>query len=376
MDTNFPLLQEISEHYADSMWMQAHADDVLESINEALQDTVYQSQAVDTLLRAFPYIIPLGNIKRWSEVLRDAFDIYLGEDDLNSFGGIFLTNTQTEEIDKAISVALRRVRKRISPPLMLEAYINLFQLQVYHLTDGIDDTIILSAMDLARIVNEQASYARLNRALAYAYVRRGFYDRSMEHAKFAYAYYLKHERKIEMAISAYGIALCHRYKGNLDRASHWLDLAAENFSQTQYSRQYAVIAAEKGNLYITYEDFTEAHQWLTIANNEAQLLDPHRRATIQHSYGIVQIHLGLFEEAEDSLNLSLRYWQDINDLHQIAHLLYAFAFWAYKQEDYAGALDYLDQSETIYSSIQNNPFNGQVTALIDNLRQEIANVTG
>lgn len=376
MDTTFPLLRMVTEHYCDTPWLLDNQEDLLNTIKVTLANKDYQSQAVDALLLTFPCIIPLGNIKQWIEALRDGFDIYLGDDDLNSLGSIFLTNTQTSEIDEEVTIALRRVRKRVSPPLMLEAYINLLQLQVYRLVEGgIDDNVILSAIDLARLVNEQASYARLYRALSYAYVRRGYYDHSLKYAQMAYDYYIKQERPIEVAISAYALALNYRHKNELEHASHWLDIASENFSQTDYPRQFAVIAVEKGNIHMMNEDYQKAYQWLKIANQEVQLLDPHRRATIQHSYGIAQTDLGFYEEAEDSLNLSLRYWQDINDEHQIAHVLYALAFWAYKQELYPQALDYLDQSETIYDSIENNPFNGQIRKLIHNLRQIITDET-
>ena len=367
------LLTEIKDSYNNQEWLSIHSDALLESIKSALSDEGQRGEAVNSLLLTFPYILSVGNIKLWSQILRTAFDIYAGEEDFGAKSGLFWATFQTELIDKEVRAAMRRVRRLLSPTLIMDVYVNLFQLQAYRMVDSIDEKLILAALDLGRTVNNQEAYAKLNRAFAYAFARQGEFEQALEYARLAYNYWVNTRNKVETGIVAYAMALSYRFKKELDVAEHWLIVAGENFSQTRFPGQYAIIACERGNILMMIEDYPAAYEWLTIANNEAQILDAHTRANIQHSLGIVETHLGYYEDAEDNLNLSVRYWQDVDNGNQIAHVLYAFAFLAYKQNDFDEAIRQLDESEAIYAEVRENKFNGIITSSIQSLREKINN---
>lgn len=373
-------LKQATQHRADSQWLSQHAGDIYTTISQAFKDGNAIDDAVDSLLLVYPYVLPHGDIKRWSKLLQDGVNALERQRDesLDVRGSIktmYFTSAESKSLENALNAALRRARKRLKPATLLEVYINLFKSQVHRQTEDFNLEIVDSALKLARQVNDQEAYARLYQALAYAYYHWGEYDKALRQAEMAYESWLDLGSNHNAGLSAYIMAHSKTQMRASD-ALAWLERSAELLAKTDYKGQYAIIANETGMYYASLQNYAVAEQWFKIAVREAESLNyPPSLEAYRHCLGLTQTHLDKYKEAHANLTQALVYYEAEGDEANAAHVYHSLAYLEGRENNISQAMDYARKSFELHKRLPDTPRiqeqRSQLNILIDALEKGI-----
>lgn len=374
------ILGEAVNRRHDSGWLAHHVADVYDALVYELEQDGVPDAAAERLLLVYPYVLPHGDIKRWTKLLQDTLtniEKKTGQARKAGSGSnlslLYLLGGPSKPIETALNKALRRARQRLNPSVMLEAYINLFKSQVYRQTAEFNSNVIVAALDLARWVNDQDSYARLHQALAYAYNFWGNYDKAIDQAHLAFPHWEKKDDPYEAGLCAYAIAFALRSTGAFDSASEWLEKAGQLLARTEYHKQYALLAYETAGLLLYQLRYEEALQWIILGIEEAiKLGEPLTLAVLQQALAVAQTYTNRYDDAIENFARAEEFWITRGDNEaQLAHLYHARAFLEGRRGKRDVALDYLDKALALYSGLPRTHFHLETVSKINKLRTAI-----
>lgn len=375
MDTHL-LLNEIFDHYQDVDWVSRNASDLYTTINATLNDENTASQARDALLLVYPRALIHGDVKKWGKMIHDALAVSLKqvsksipEEGYKTINDLYMTSGQSKSPETAIAKPVRRATRRQNPRAILDSYIGIFKLQVYQQTSSFTEKAVAGALDLARLVNHPQLYARLYQALAYAYIFWGEYDRAIDRGQQAYAHWTNHGNAEEAGLTAYVIAIAHRWLGQYDEAITWLQMSSLHFSDSAYTQYKMIVEAEMGAVHLLQFQFAEAEACYQAALYEAQnLKDDYTSALLLHSTSIAQMYQEKLADAAQSLGKAYEYWQANPDPRQLSHIHHTFAYLRGLQNEREQALDHLRQAAEFSSQLPENEFRTFLETHIHTLR--------
>ena len=349
------ILDDVKLHQADLTWIRDNEETLFDFFSDAINNGTHDHNIVDGLLRVFPYIFTHGKLKHWVKLLYDVtvlFDVdETDTEHATQTSRAYMADFQPpEHAQRMIKTALRRARKRIDPSLMLQLYVNLFKSQIYFHNIAFNQALIFSALDLGRQVNEQESYGLLYQSLGFAYNHWQKPQKALEFGRLAYAYWSKTRNEYEHAMCTYIMAVAYRLTDEFEDASRWLEETSRLLNKTKYQRQYALITAETGAIFLQKKMFEEAESWTEKALNEyLELGDQHSASIAHRAIATAQIALGKFDPAEKHLNQALNYWQseEPDNIYQQQQIYHTFASMEYSRTDKKQAITYIKQSREL-----------------------------
>ncbi|MDX1992195.1 MAG: hypothetical protein SF029_07390 [bacterium] len=372
-------LTQIKTRYNDIDWLSENTARIYETITSAASQEDTASEAYDTLLLVYPYVLTAGDVKKWGKMIHDVLNTamkqYVRQNSQvtwNTLGATYMTSGASKSPETAIAKPVRRATRRQNPRAILDAYIGLLKLQVYRQTTQFSEELIKGALDLARQVNHPQLYARLYQALAYAYAFWGSYEKAIDQGQLAYSYWMRTGNHHEAGFSAYIIAVSHRFQNQTSEALRWLELTSHHFSKTDNAKQHALVAVETGSLYLMQGRWEAAEQWYQITLDEGKRAnDRYTIALAQHSLGIAQTFQDKFTQAEANLGASLAYWQELNDPRQLAHLHHTLAYLEGKRRNFEAGLQHLNTADKIAALLPESDFKAFLAGKVAELRKAL-----
>lgn len=339
------LIQQTYDNYDDSLWLTENHTDLQASIRGALRDNTLTSEAVYAVLLAYPYMIRDGlDQKLWTQIVQEVFKA-------ERTGIPGLEDIETLTLDRQIRTSLRRARKKVMPPQMLGAYINLFLSQVYKKSLHFNTQVVLAAKDLARIVNDQKAYAELNQALAIAYNHWNQPILALNHAHLAYSYY-RNKKRYDAGKAAHSIAISHRLLSETDDALEWIEIAGDLLVNAPVSRHYGCVPCERGLIHFMRGEYEAAEQWLTNAIDEANQMEaPDIAVTARESLALAWMNNNRLDDAEDILHEVLAYHQKNNAGYDVIRVYENLGYCLNAQGNKSEALEALQKAFDIYHSL-------------------------
>jgi tetratricopeptide (TPR) repeat protein len=156
------------------------------------------------------------------------------------------------------------------------------------------------------------------------------------------------------------------------QAERFLRLASALFARTDYAPSYCLTAYEEGILYLQNGDHEAARQWLTIALEEAHVLDRHHYvAMAQHSLALAQIELEMLAEAEANLHNALAIWEKLENWFNQANVYQALGYLEGQRGNAIQARRWLQQALELCPRIPETPFRDMIETLIKETIDEI-----
>src|SRR5690606_11313698 len=128
--------------------------------------------------------------------------------------------------------------------MMLAAYIGLIRMQSISVGNEYDPDLINQALTLSHEISDLSLKAALHQSLALAYTYAGEKVAAIEHGQIAYIYWHHLNNELETAKTLYVLSAAYRFMWKLARAEALLQIASEQFGNTEYNRQYSVLAYE------------------------------------------------------------------------------------------------------------------------------------
>jgi tetratricopeptide (TPR) repeat protein len=101
--------------------------------------------------------------------------------------------------------------------------------------------LVISALDLARIVNNQSAYGQLYQALAIAYNYWGKPDSGVGYARIAYGYYKRKNNKPEAGRASYNLAVAYQALDQPEDALQWINIATTLLVGIETPQAHAVL---------------------------------------------------------------------------------------------------------------------------------------
>lgn len=296
------LVNDAKENYNDNLWLSENHTDLQAIIRSALRDETLIPDVVYVVLLVYPYVIRDGlDQKLWTQILQETFKV-------ERVGLPSLEDIETLTLDRQIRTALRRARKKVMPRQMLEVYVNLFLSQVYKKSLHFDTQVVLASKDLARIVNNQKAYGKLNQALAVAYNHWFKPALAIDHARLAYSYYFRKNKRNDAGKAAHSIAISYRMLNQTDDALEWIETAGNLLVGAPVTRHYGCVPCERGLIHYIRGEYEEAEQWLQIAIEEAQQIEASDiTMTARESLALTLMQVDRLAEAETILHEVLNY---------------------------------------------------------------------
>lgn len=380
----FGRIRDLPQHYNDAGWLQANADELFNDITGALKrEAENVSEAVSGLLLVYPHVIHHSDVKQWSKLLQDALMAYEKHfprpemDEHTKASRFYLTDHEGDEVIEAeFAVALKRARKRIRAGMIMEAYANLMRKYAFHHGDQFNLDIIKSALALGRQVNEQPAYGELHLSLAYVYTRLGHFDKGLEQAHIAYAYWKPTGEELETALSAYAVGTQLNRQDRFSEALPWLEEAERAFLDLNRPRYRGYIAYEISQHYYAQREFTEAHLWAKTALEEIIRAEhDYARATFEHWLGLTTTRTGNYDDARPLLEASMRYWRGRGDTVKHGQLLYALAYLEACNGNTDDAHQHLEELQSLVEPAAQSPEKDALLTDTDGLRSAINNNT-
>lgn len=344
----------------DRTWIDQNASTLLTAIEDKRDD----KRAVDAILRICPYILERHDLKRWGKLLKDILkrsevEVVEGEDRWQTYntGQAYVLSNQKPQ---PRPTKRRRYRERPDSREMLSAYLSLLILRAYR--PGFDRATLNAALDFARQVNHTYLYYKTYQALALVCTRLGEFDRALDYAQLAYAYWNAESSDpriiLERALSAYALSSAYHGLGMLEQAQQWLEVAADLFSKVRYPLQYGIIARQRGLLHITMGQCEAAQQWLRLALEEFNRLDATLHiAVTQHYMGMLWACLDELDKATEHLLWAMTLFEQLGDVMQQQHVQTTLAYVEARQGLQAQALARLKEmggSTTLIDAIEND----------------------
>jgi tetratricopeptide (TPR) repeat protein len=284
----------------------------------------------------------------------------------------YIKSSQHREAREAYETTLERARNDHSPETVLSAYIGMIKLQQLRLDATFDDHFVHAVMALAQHVPGLALHAQLHQALGAAYVHFGETHKALGHGQTAYGLWHRLANNVEMARTSIVLADACRIAQRPNQAERFLRLASSLFARTDYAPSYCLTAYEEGILYLQSGDHEAARQWLTIALEEARVLDrPHYVAMSQHSLAIAQIELHMFLEAETNLHDALAMWERLENWFNQANIYQALGYLEGQRGNTLQAHRWLQQALELCPRIPETPFRDMIETLIQETIDEI-----
>ncbi|MCB9450512.1 MAG: tetratricopeptide repeat protein [Anaerolineaceae bacterium] len=376
-------LDALRSHKEDERWLDAHGDDIQAIIRTCLSVPHKFEIGTELLIMAFPYyaLYRATNTSTWIGLLIDGLlQAQEREDEeietqLMSYvaeGRMAQGNLETAYI--AYTYVIEQAHAKANMSLELEGHTGLIWLQAIHQnkTSSLNNDLIENALNLARLLGNSETTARLYHALAAVYIQYRYSDKALEYGQMAYAYWLNRNERIGQAKVAYSLASAYRMIDRLELADSFLAIAMDVFSKTNYQRQYILTVYERGVLFWKRGLFEEAEQWLNEALVEAQKLGVNFHiASVNQALGQVYIDLDRLQDARERLKAAQVSWKDINNIYQQASVCCILACLENKAGDPDAAGECIALARSLCSQIIEDNLREKMEKFIENAESGI-----
>jgi tetratricopeptide (TPR) repeat protein len=341
------LLGVTFEEAQDQDWLEAHDDDLYDTIESSLKRLDGILSGVDCLLIVFPFLMENKDLRRWGKQISFALKQVQGYYKADyeglpegQIGDMYILRPHGSP--ESLTKSKRRRRQRVHPTEMLEAYLTLLMTQFYQQSVELTPERIQMTLNLARSVNDPYLYSKTYQTMAFIYIQQYDYERALDYANASLDYFHRHKDSLEQALTAYAMASAYRGLGKYEQALNSLDKAGNLFAKHEYPRQHGVIALETACCYEWMEDFPQAIQWAQIALTEleAQEMTYHTGMAYQ-CLSVCYAYTDQLDAAMANVEKSKAIWISLNNDHRRLEVEHLTAFIEAKMGRDKNALDRL-----------------------------------
>lgn len=370
-------LHEVEVHQDDTSWLSQREDKLYAVVAGSIYRQSEFHDAVDLLLRVFAYYgLVLYHGQRWShlllQALTQAHDLRNSEMQiriLTYMGESYLTGDKQAAARAVFEIALERAQEGNSKEMMLATMIGLIRMQSISMGDEYDPNLLTQALKLSQEIDDLSLKGALHQSLTLAYTYRYEYEAAIEHGQIAYVYWHFLGNEMEMAKTLYLLSAAYRFMWRLQRAEDLLQIASEQFGNTDYNRQYSMLAYEAGAVYLQRKEFEVAAQWLILAQKEAITIDYSQViAASTHALGLAQTGLGQYTVAAKNLNQAIVVWEKLDNFYELANAHQALGNLENKRKQPERALESLQKALEL---CMKTPPSNQRTWLEGHIRETI-----
>jgi tetratricopeptide (TPR) repeat protein len=369
-------LDEIDLHHDDAQWLHHHLDLIYREVKAAVFFPPKLQLGVDLLIKIYPFLLTVGDLKPWIDVLYHALGEMLnlkdGERLLRLWGTMGHAHTHVGQAgiaSGAFKNKLARAEEQQQLDAMLRAYIGLFKVQMFKQDKDFNDDMVRKAVWLSSQVNAPELQAALFQAIALAYNHRGDVVPTLSFGQMAYVGWHRLGNTYEKARTAFTLAVACHHAGLLDAAKRFLDHASDLYTQTQDARQYGLVAYEQGRLCQSRKAHEEAAAWVKLALQEFESLKPpdyqlHFVAMSYHTLGQIEIDLKQYAAGRKHLKTAIPMWEKLGNDYERAVAYYSLSYLEWQDGKPELSRRYVNTSIDLCSQLPDMPFRKQLEGYI------------
>lgn len=379
-------IQVINQYYGNPQWVTQNTDHIQRTLDEALNSDQYALQAVDTVLSIYQTILcclSTTNLERWIKLLYEALLVVqrLRDNPTQVRIWIFMGRSyallqRASSARTAFNVALERAELEQDWHLVLELYIELFQL---HQQDQLGDIVayqVKRAHELALDLSNQQLTASLNQYLSIAYGFRGEIEQAEVYAHTAIAHWRDLNNRVEMARTACGLSASYRSSGHYALATNFLEEASKLYATTDEPRQHAIIPFENAQHLASQGDYENAYHWLEKCHREMSgkqmtVFTPRDIAACLFSMGNVAMLKQAYTVAQTHLLDAFDLWQHYVDPYHHSLVYNSLSQLQIYQGDLDTAHNLIQQAQMMLPEIPPSPRTTALKAMIADTNSQL-----
>lgn len=232
---NEKLVSDIWLYAGDPLWVEENSQEIYEIMKKHLSEQY--ELLIDPLLAFLPYVLQREDVKRWGDLLEEAYSLdYVKETDgldgdktyLDT--GIYIYKKQAPP-KQLPTKTVRRKRLLKHPTQTMASYTILFMKRFYHRAADLSTNMIRNLIHVGHIINSPHQMNKAYQALAYIYNKRGEGHHAIELGEISYHYW--QDDALQAGLSAYAIAEGYCNLMDFAQAREWADIAIDAFEQAE-----------------------------------------------------------------------------------------------------------------------------------------------
>lgn len=374
MNDRTQLIEQIQTHYDDVAWVNQNAEDIYWAMREMLKNRKLVATVVTNMLLIYPALLNRSDLRRWAKLVNRAHR-KIARQELRRKPTPEYTLQQAYALTP-VAVDRAKPRKprseRLNQREMFEIFLSLMMSQIYTQPQDLAHSTLRSALAFARRLNDQYYYNKLYQTLAYIHLANSQFDQALDQARLAYQYWRGHDDTIEEALTAFAVAMAYRGKKDWKQNLHWLNIAANLFSEIDHPRSHGIIALETACSDIYLQNFEAACQWAEIALREFHKEDmDYHHGLAYHVLGLAQAYNDQFDDSIDNLWRSINYWESVGNLLHQVHTEHSLAFCEARMGKKERALMRLSRNRDLCKRIPGSDAKTHHLEQVDRLEQAI-----
>jgi len=360
----------INEHSRQIDWLLANNQYVQMTLYETLNTDHYAYQAVEIVLNVQQTILDHKQIDHLEQSIKLLYEALLVVQRLRdnytqvriwiAMGRTYALLQRANSARTAFNVALERTEQEQDWELMLQLYIEIFQL---HQQDQLGDVLAYQVDQAKKIADDLGNatlIASLSQYLAMAYGFRGDIEEAEKYADDALKYWTAHGNALEMAHTAFSMAASYRAVGKIHLANEFLEQAVRLYTSTDDRRQQATIPFEYAQQLIEVGDYHAAYEQLEkscqgMNRLPASIITARDKAACLYTMGNLSMWMGGYEQAEIYLLDAFDHWQNYADPYHHTLLYYSLSQLHIQRKDYQSAQDCILQAQNHLPKIPQSP---------------------
>jgi tetratricopeptide (TPR) repeat protein len=344
-------LKLIYQHSDNGRWLSEHENDLYAATKDALYRNPTFHEGVDLLMLVGPYYaFVVLHTQKWLPLFLEAYlqaqdlrDNEIQIQILTQLGEAYLASGKNEMARESFKIALKRAQEGAVKESELLTYIGLIRIQSVSMGDEYDPQLLSLALNLSHEIDDVSLKAQAEETVLLAYIHQRETAKAIEHGQIAYILWHHLDNRLEMAKTLYLLSVAYRTELMLGRAEALLQIAADFFENTEYNRQYIILAHDTAVLYLLQKEYEPAAQWATVALREASSIDVKAHiVSSHHVLGLAQTGLGQYDDAAKNLQQAMKGWEELNNYYEIASTRQAMGNLENKRKHPAEALKWLE----------------------------------